>query len=412
MSLRFELSMAAEAASRHGPRTGTLHLERSPTDTISIATPGFLKYTRRGLQPHMVREVEREVTALSAASRVQLEDFLERDFPAVGKYSEGLHRFVHMDRSELLLLDALDPTVTRRTAKATNKFLGVDSEGGTKRVTPEMFVKLVNQLKPDVYVALADYVEEPEPSATKGKRIAKSVERIGPVAGRLREGDHGLGPPFGEKLALVRHSLATLEPAKPRYMVGVSSPDQVLQAIRLGIDVFDSSYPYAVTEQGFASTAARTSTCGSSRCLTISARWWTGCTCFACRSHHRAYVHHLLMTKEMLATVLLQIHNMHCYNRFFEAVRQSLASGDFEQCAEKFLDHYGCMAGEAAGAKGVKRAFDELELLASQANSPTTKDPAQAAQRGDCQCRRLIFELVLARAALCGGHYFMELWYF
>ncbi|KAJ1941551.1 hypothetical protein EC988_006727, partial [Linderina pennispora] len=394
--------MAAEAASRHGPRTGTLHLERSPTDTISIATPGFLKYTRRGLQPHMVREVEREVTALPAASRVQLEDFLERDFPAVGKYSEGLHRFVHMDRSELLLLDALDPTVTRRTAKATNKFLGVDSEGGTKRVTPEMFVKLVNQLKPDVYVALADYVEEPEPSATKGKRIAKSVERSGrwldecvreitgsalfaPVMGSLSTelrdrfaaklatvgGISGyafnetcLAVPFDEKLALVRHSLATLEPAKPRYMVGVSSPDQVLQAIRLGIDVFDSSYPYAVTEQGFASTYVfgADSAGGSHVDLWQQSMFddfgplVDGCTCFACRSHHRAYVHHLLMTKEMLATVLLQIHNMHCYNRFFEAVRQSLASGDFEQCAEKFLDHYGCMTGEAAGAKGVKRA--------------------------------------------------------
>ncbi|KAJ1941345.1 hypothetical protein FBU59_003524 [Linderina macrospora] len=68
---------------------------------------------------------------------------------------------------------------------------------------------------------------------------------------------------------------------------------------------------------------------------------------------------------------------MHWYNRFFTEVRASLRRGDFEQSAQKFLDRYGCMAeepaGQTGGAKGVKRAFAELELLATQTNSPTTK---------------------------------------
>ncbi|KAJ1864949.1 hypothetical protein LPJ73_000146 [Coemansia sp. RSA 2703] len=432
MTLRFELqgtkASAGEALGTTGARTGRLVISRESgqpagatmTDA-SIVTPNYLKYTRHGLQPHMVREVAAKLEGMPAATRVQVEDFLADEMPDYGKLSDGMHAFIGLDRSELLVLDTLDPTVAERTAKSSNTFLGIDSEGGTRRLTAEVFARLADQLKPDVVVPLADYIEEPRPSLTQGKRISKSVTRsckwleeylskrkypaavFAPVMGshstELRDisakklaalddvagyvfNDVSLDVAFEKKLQLVGHSLAQLDASKPRYMVGASAPDSAVRAILCGIDLVDSSYPYAVTEQGFASTYVFGGDVKSSSPVGHVDLWQEsmfsdfgplveGCKCFTCSTHHRSYIHHLLMTKEMLSTVLLQIHNMHWYQRFFEAVRESLAHGRLEQDAKQFLEHYcnsGCNEGDARCA-----AFGELETLYKQECSPTTK---------------------------------------
>ncbi|KAJ2413752.1 hypothetical protein GGI10_002848 [Coemansia sp. RSA 2530] len=180
--------------------------------------------------------------------------------------------------------------------------------------------------------------------------------------------------PMEQKLNLVQHSLELLDASKPRYMLGASAPDSVLCAVLQGIDLFDSSYPYAVTELGLASTYVLGSD-GPAKPLPYSLDLWQdamfadfgplveGCTCFTCRSHHRSYVHHLLKTKEMLATVLLQIHNMHWYQRFFGDIRRSLEQGTLPADAALFLQRYNCK----------EKPFSELDTLAAQACSPTTK---------------------------------------
>ncbi|KAJ1809255.1 hypothetical protein LPJ75_004422, partial [Coemansia sp. RSA 2598] len=375
MSLHFEFTAAKAAtptladgsASPGTPRSGKI--VHGPS-TVSLQTPNFLKYTRHGLQPHLVREVAAELESMPKATRIQLEDFLASDIPDYSKVGErGMHGFVALDRSEMLVLDTLDPTMVSRSAKSSNSFMGIDSEGGTRRLTAEAFARLTDQLKPDIVVPLADYVEEPLPSLTQGKRISKSISRsakwleeylhkrqrkpavFAPVMGshslELREisakkiealdgisgyafNDTSLALPFEHKLQLVQHSLSQLSASRPRYMAGASAPDNAVRAILAGIDLVDSSYPYAVTEQGFASTYDF-SACGSGDSSATHLDLWqesmfndfrplvAGCECFTCRTHTRSYIHHLLMTKEMLSTVLLQVHNMHCYQRFFDA---------------------------------------------------------------------------------------------
>ncbi|KAJ2509046.1 hypothetical protein IWW47_000239 [Coemansia sp. RSA 2052] len=434
MALRFELASAA-ASSAAAPRSGRLVLDRLASGdgggnagrpAIALETPAFFKYTRHGLQPHLVPEVAAELEALPTATRVQLEDFMESDMPDCGRFGEGLHKFVALDTAEILLLDTLDPTVTSRTAKSTNTYMAIGSDGGTRRMTPRVFAHLANSLRPDIVIPPADIVEEPLPSLTQGKRISKSVTRsakwldecvaalthpaavFAPVVGshslELRTisakalaarhdiagyafNDVCLALPLEHKLRLVQHSLELLDASKPRYMLGASAPDAVLLAVQSGIDLFDSSYPYAVTEQGLASTyvlGQGGSASGLSHCLDL---WQEsmfadfgplveGCTCFTCRSHHRSYIHHLLKTKEMLATVLLQIHNTHWYQRFFADIRRSIGRGSLAADAALFKLRYGCetllpSAGESSEPVG--RPFSELDALAEQICSPTTK---------------------------------------
>ncbi|KAJ2816234.1 hypothetical protein FBU31_006654 [Coemansia sp. 'formosensis'] len=321
----------------------------------------------------------------------------------------------------------MDPTIAIRTAKSTNTYMAIGSDAGTKRLTPGLFAQLANSLKPDIVIPPADIVEEPLPSLTHGKRISKSVTRSGkwleecmaalthpvavfaPVVGshslELRTmaakalaarndisgyafNDICLALPMEHKVSLVQHSLELLDASKPRYMLGASAPDAVLRAVLSGIDLFDSSYPYAVTEQGHASTYILGEN-GLTDLLPHSLDLWQEamfadfsplvkeCTCFTCRSHHRSYIHHLLKTKEMLATVLLQIHNMHWYQRFFADIRRSLERGSLEADAALFLQSYGCNEPLPSSAseqnKQADRPFGELDTLAAQICSPTTK---------------------------------------
>ncbi|KAI7568808.1 hypothetical protein KC317_g3866 [Hortaea werneckii] len=64
------------------------------------------------------------------------------------------------------------------------------------------------------------------------------------------------------------------------------------------------------------------------------------CTCYACTNHHCAYIQHLLVAKEMLGWVLLQIHNHHILDRFFDGIRKSIGTGTFEQERERFARVY------------------------------------------------------------------------
>ncbi|KAJ2303201.1 hypothetical protein IWW55_003042 [Coemansia sp. RSA 2706] len=397
MRLHFEV-----ASGSAGARSGTLVLDRGEQDSVQMQTPSFFKYTRHGMQPHLVPDVAAEVTGLPAVTHVQLEDFLD-ERPTEQRHFAELRKFAGIGL-DAVVLDVLDPTVTARAVTSAEKFMGVDSEGGVRRLTPAAFARAVNALDADVAVAPADYVHEAQPSLTRGKRISKSVARsarwldealagitraavfapvMGSLSPELRDAsaralstrsdvagyalsDVALAP--SDRLWAAQRSLPLLDAAKPRYMAGASAPDMVLRAVLSGVDLVDSSYAYAVTEQGLASaytlggdgTAAHVDLWQDAMAADFGPLV-AGCTCFACRSHHRAYLHHLLRAREMLATVLLQAHNLHWYARFFADIRRSLAQGSLAAEAEGFFTRYG------AGA------FGELDLLATQACSPTTK---------------------------------------
>ncbi|KAJ1872745.1 hypothetical protein LPJ55_002829 [Coemansia sp. RSA 990] len=398
--MRFHFETAA--ANKAGPRKGTIVIKRDVQGNLQVDTPSFLKYTRHGLQPHLVPEVATTINALPPMTRVQMEDFLdERDLDKRG--FKSLREFARLGE-DVVVLDTLDPTVTARTARSAEKHMGIDSEGGVRRLVPTAFAQAVNLLDPDVVVAPADFVHEAQPSLTQGKRISKSVARsirwlddllagvahaavLAPVMGSLSPelraasaqalraraslagyvfSDVALAP--SDRLWALQQSLPQLDATKLRYMAGASAPDMALRAVLNGVDLVDSSYAYAVTEQGWASAY----TLKGSGTLAHVDLWATsmtddfgplvaGCTCAACSTHSRAYVHHLLNTHEMLATVLLQAHNLHWYQHFFAQIRQSLDCGSLAEDAAAFFERY------------VPGSFEELERVAEQTCTPTTK---------------------------------------
>ncbi|KAF9941743.1 Queuine tRNA-ribosyltransferase subunit qtrtd1 [Mortierella alpina] len=165
-------------------------------------------------------------------------------------------------------------------------------------------------------------------------------------------------------LKLVQTSVEHLPSQKPRMVYGVQTPEDVLKAIALGVDLFDTSYPYHLSEDGkaslycFGEDPSAESTSAADKSSIRNNRWinlWDdehgdqfvpileGCECYACHGgrHTRAYINHLLKTHEMLATVLLMSHNMHQFSLFFKHVRESIKEGTFEKHSKTFHDTFG-----------------------------------------------------------------------
>jgi len=184
------------------------------------------------------------------------------------------------------------------------------------------------------------------------------------VDGFLLDGFHCNGPEsehleFASIKEVFIETVSLLPTTKPRFYFGAAPPELVFNLVKEGIDVFDSSYPSLVTEKDSAlvfpnvwlngrnekSTTELTDSsspppsdslvslaCSSNR-LAFSPIV-PNCTCYTCRNFTRAYVHHLVMVKEMLGKVLLQLHNLHHYQTFFTSLQSAVKHdqvSDFKQ---------------------------------------------------------------------------------
>ena len=130
------------------------------------------------------------------------------------------------------------------------------------------------------------------------------------------------------------------------------SPQQILSSISSGIDLFAIPFISLASEAGIAFTFAFPAPSLEDKRLPLGIDMWTpshassllplqeGCTCYTCKNHHRAYIQHLLSAKEMLAWVLLQLHNHHVVDEFFTGVRESIAAKRFEDLVEGFTQAY------------------------------------------------------------------------
>jgi queuine tRNA-ribosyltransferase len=143
-----------------------------------------------------------------------------------------------------------------------------------------------------------------------------------------------------EKSAMyeVAEAVAPLMPADaPRYLMGVGTPEDLVECVARGLDMFDCVIPTRNGRNGQAFTSR-------GRLNIKNARWTTdarpldeSCACAVCRRHTRAYLRHLYMTGEMLAAVLLSHHNLAFFLDTMRRVRQAIRSGEFARFRREFL---------------------------------------------------------------------------
>ncbi len=127
----------------------------------------------------------------------------------------------------------------------------------------------------------------------------------------------------------IADGVAELPADRPRYLMGVGRMSQMVQAVAMGVDMFDCVMPTRYARNGSAFTRQGVYPVKAARCKLDTQPVETGCTCYTCRHFSRAYVRHLLHAGEILGLRLLTIHNLFRYQTFMQDMRSAIRNGAF-----------------------------------------------------------------------------------
>uniref|UniRef100_A0A3P8TVV2 Queuine tRNA-ribosyltransferase accessory subunit 2 n=1 Tax=Amphiprion percula TaxID=161767 RepID=A0A3P8TVV2_AMPPE len=399
--MQLELSRVVQGRSRLGVLKGL-----GRTGQHSLEVPGCLLYTHFGTVPHLTQDTLHTLRNLPSVTQVTLAEHQE----VLEEFKDGFRKFAGL-HDTVVYCSLHDPATLCPTGYTTNKTVSVWGSGGRIELTVAKFMALQKTVQPDWYQSMAD--GETWQNSTSRKRVRKSVDRtlahldecllvhqksqeldgvevFGVVEGgdileeRVRSARETAKRPVagfcldGLQTASMDQRLRTqlitavnkeLPEDKPRLLQGVGRPDEVLACVEAGVDLFESFFPFQVTERGCAlcfsfdispdpERAGRAPPEGVAKNLNHDDQTQMtsfeinlkdkryqddfrplveGCGCYCCKNHQRAYLHHLLVTNELLARVLLMIHNTSHYHGFFSALREALAKDKLDLLKTRVL---------------------------------------------------------------------------
>ena len=124
---------------------------------------------------------------------------------------------------------------------------------------------------------------------------------------------------------------------KPRYLMGVGTPGNILEAVSRGADLFDCVMPSRNARHGQLFTKKGIININNAKYHKDEKPIDGECTCSTCRNYSRAYVRHLFKSNEMLGMRLAVIHNLHFYNNLMAEIRNNIENGSFEDYKNEFV---------------------------------------------------------------------------
>jgi queuine tRNA-ribosyltransferase len=143
------------------------------------------------------------------------------------------------------------------------------------------------------------------------------------------------GLAVGEPAEVMYRVIEAVEPFapknKPRYLMGVGTPANILEGVRRGIDFFDCVMPSRNARHGYIFTSKGIINIKNEKYATDNEPFATSCDCEACQKYSRGYIRHLIKANEMLGMRLCVLHNLRFYNNLMERIRASLDENRFEE---------------------------------------------------------------------------------
>ncbi len=149
-------------------------------------------------------------------------------------------------------------------------------------------------------------------------------------------GGVSVGEPKDEMLAIMAHTPRLLPAHKPRYLMGVGTPEDLVAGVAAGVDMFDCVMPTRNARNGHLFTRFGDLKIRNARHRSDERPVDETCTCPCCKGFSRAYLHHLDRCGEMLGPMLASVHNLHHYVNLMRELRQALDEGRFEGFAAQF----------------------------------------------------------------------------
>jgi queuine tRNA-ribosyltransferase len=294
----------------------------------------------------------------------------------------GLHAFMGWDRPILTDSGGYQVMSLSELTKTSEEGVKFKShlDGSTHMLTPERSIAVQRLLGSDIVMAFDQLVpttatieaqrEAMERSMRWAKRSREEFDRGGDHAGRAaifgiqqgaldRDLRHasaealieigfdgyavgGLAVGEGQEamLGCLDFAVEMLPADKPRYLMGVGKPDDVVEAVVRGIDMFDCVLPTRSGRTGQAFTADGPLNLRNARFAEDAEPIEPGCPCPACTQFSRAYVHHLVKSGEILGAMLMTQHNLWFYQRLMQALREAIAGQGLGAFAAEFVRRY------------------------------------------------------------------------
>lgn len=149
-------------------------------------------------------------------------------------------------------------------------------------------------------------------------------------------GGLSVGEPKEEMARILAHTAPRLPRAKPRYLMGVGTPEDLVQGVRAGIDLFDCVMPTRNARNGHLFTRHGDIRIKNARYKNDTRALDESCDCYTCRHFSRAYLHHLFRTGEILGAQLNTLHNLHYYQSLMREMRDAIDQGRLEAMIATF----------------------------------------------------------------------------
>src|SRR5437763_5416493 len=356
-------------------RTGSIAMERG-----EIRTPAFMPVgtaaTVKAMRPEKLRASGAEII-LGNIYHLMLRPGAER----VAKLG-GLHRFMGWERPILTDSGGYQVMSLSELTKVTEEGVAFAShlDGSRHMLSPERSVEVQRLLDSDIVMQFDQLVptastpdaqreamarsirwakrsrdefdrggEHTERAATFGIQqgaLEKSLRKASADAlieiglGGYAVGGLAVGEGQEAMLGCLDFAVDMLPANKPRYLMGVGKPDDIVEAVMRGIDMFDCVLPTRSGRTGQAFTADGPVNLRNARFAEDAEPIEVGCPCPACTTFSRAYVHHLVKAGEILGAMLMTQHNLWFYQRLMQALRDAIAAQRLRGFATDFLDRY------------------------------------------------------------------------
>ncbi len=354
-----------------GARAGIIH-----TPHGSFPTPIFMpvgtQASVKGVSPDELKDLGAGIV-LSNTYHLFL-----RPGSALIREAGGLHKFMHWDRAILTDSGGFQVFSLGDLRKITEEGVTFRShiDGSKKFLSPEVSMQVQMDLGSDIvmafdecvpYPADYDYAKRSTERTTRWAQRCKAVMTsenqglFGIVQGGMYKdlrtrsvqelvamdfpgyavGGLSVGEPKELMYEMLEHTVTQLPDTKPRYLMGVGTPDCLVEGVLHGIDMFDCVFPTRVARNGMAMT-------WTGRLIMKNAEYThdfhtleDGCGCYACRNGYtRAYIRHLIRTNEIFGLRLLSLHNLYFLQDFMRKLRQSILDEQFLEFRRDFLANY------------------------------------------------------------------------
>lgn len=367
MAITYEL---IKQCSKTGARAGKLYTPHGTFDT-PIFMPVGTQATVKAISPDELRAMG---AGIILSNTYHL--YLRPGHDLVAE-AGGLHTFMQWDRGILTDSGGFQVFSLGPLRKITEEGVTFRShiDGSKHFLSPEKATEVQMALGADIIMAFDECVPYPaeyeyaKKSTERTTRWAKRCQEahtrkdqalFGIVQGGMYKelrtmsaqslielnfsgyaiGGLSVGEPKNLMYEMLEHTTPQLPSNKPRYLMGVGTPDCLVEGVKYGVDMFDCVFPTRVARNGTVMTRRGRLVVKNAEYARDFKPIDSDCECYTCRNFTRAYIRHLLKTEEIFGLRLTTIHNLHFLLKFMKNMRKAILDDQFLEFRQEFWAHY------------------------------------------------------------------------